>query len=149
MVMRYERPLKRETGEKSFSVGTHAATIKKVINKQSKSGNPMFIIRLEGENEEKGVFFLTFGNDYTQDNLNYILASIEDNGVDIPDIEFGYNKATLTFLQEKEVFIKVEETTYKGNPQLSVTSFYTREEYEASEDLSEGSTGEFEEFEEF
>ena len=52
---------------------------------------------LLGKSNEKGVYFLTFGNDYTEDNLRYILVSIQDNGVEIPDVDFGYNRETLNF----------------------------------------------------
>ena len=63
---------------------------------------------------KKGFIFLTFGNDYTEDNLRYILVSIQDNGVEIPDVDFGYNRETFEFLKGKDVYIQVEEQEYKG-----------------------------------
>lgn len=133
--MRYQRPLERQEGPKQFLPGTHSATIHKVINKQSRnSGNKMFTLHLLGKNEEQGLFFLTFGNAYTEDNIRFILASIEDNGVDIPDIDFGYNKDTFDFLRNKDVYIRVEEGMYLGKPQMKVTEFLTLEEFENSEE---------------
>lgn len=135
--MRYSRPVKREPSEKTFSVGTHAATIKKVSNKKAKSGSNMFMLSIEGQNEEKGMFFLVFGNDYTEENMNYLLSSIEDNGVDIPDLEFGWNKATFAFLENKEVYINVELREYKGEMKPTITTFLTLAEFEGSEEFDE------------
>lgn len=134
--MNYQRPTERRNGFKQFSVGTHAATIKKVVNKKAKSGSDMFILSLEGKNEEQGRFFLTFGNDFTQDNMNFLLASIEDNGVEIPEIAFGYNPDTLRFLTGKDVYIQVEEGMYQGKPQVQIKEFLTLEEFEESEEES-------------
>ena len=111
--MKYERPLKRESQIKEFELGTHAAVIEKVQKKRSQKGNDMFY-SLFGKSNEKGVYFLTFGNDYTEDNLRYILVSIQDNGVEIPDVDFGYNRETFEFLKGKDVYIQVEEQEYKG-----------------------------------
>ncbi|MGX7203079.1 type III secretion system protein PrgE [Enterococcus plantarum] len=134
--MKYQRPTERRNGFKQFAVGTHAATITKVQNKQAKSGSDMFILFLEGKNEEQGRFSLTFGNDFTQDNMNFLLASIEDNGVEIPDLTFGYNPDTLKFLTRKDVYIRVEEGSYQGQPQVQIKEFLTLEEFENSEEES-------------
>lgn len=125
--MKYERPLKRNTGPDPFSIGTHSATIEKVIRKKSKNDNNMFMLTLEGKAKEAGVFFLTFGNNYTQENMSYLLASIEDNGTDIPEIAFGYNADTLNFLIGKDVFIKVEMKP-------TITTFLTLQEFEENGD---------------
>ncbi|EGO2510613.1 type III secretion system protein PrgE [Enterococcus faecalis] len=142
--MKYERPLKRESQIKEFELGTYAAVIEKVQKKQSQKGNDMFLLSLLGKSNEKGVYFLTFGNDYTEDNLRYILASIQDNGVEIPDVDFGYNRETFEFLKGKDVYIQVEEQEYKGKVKHAVTNFLTQDEFEESEEMefSESNTEE-------
>ncbi|HCT8104418.1 TPA: type III secretion system protein PrgE [Enterococcus faecalis] len=142
--MKYERPLKRESQIKEFELGTHAAVIEKVKKKRSQKGNDMFLLSLLGKSNEKGVYFLTFGNDYTEDNLRYILASIQDNGVEIPDVDFGYNRETFEFLKGKDVYIQVEEQEYKGKVKHAVTNFLTQDEFEESEEMefSESNTEE-------
>ncbi|MCA5014555.1 MULTISPECIES: type III secretion system protein PrgE [unclassified Enterococcus] len=134
--MKYQRPMERTTGPKEFVAGTYAATIRKIINKPSGSGNKMFTLFLEGKNKEQGRSFLVFGNDFTQQTLSFILASIEDNGVEIPDIEFGWNKDTYNFLLNKDVYIRVEDGFYKGQPQTQITEYLTLEEFEGSEEDS-------------
>lgn len=103
----------------------------------------MFLLSL-GKSNEKGVYFLTFGNDYTEDNLRYILVSIQDNGVEIPDVDFGYNRETFEFLKGKDVYIQVEEQEYKGKVKHAVTNFLTQDEFEESEEMefSESNTEE-------
>ncbi|MFG5498795.1 type III secretion system protein PrgE, partial [Enterococcus faecalis] len=122
----------------------HAAVIEKVQKKRSQKGNDMFLLSLLGKSNEKGVYFLTFGNDYTEDNLRYILASIQDNGVEIPDVDFGYNRETFEFLKGKDVYIQVEEQEYKGKVKHAVTNFLTQDEFEESEEMefSESNTEE-------
>ncbi|MGO2697691.1 MAG: type III secretion system protein PrgE, partial [Enterococcus faecalis] len=124
--------------------GTHAAVIEKVQKKRSQKGNDMFLLSLLGKSNEKGVYFLTFGNDYTEDNLRYILASIQDNGVEIPDVDFGYNRETFEFLKGKDVYIQVEEQEYKGKVKHAVINFLTQDEFEESEEMefSESNTEE-------
>ena len=142
--MKYERPLKRESQIKEFELGTHAAVIEKVQKKRSQKGNDMFLLSLLGKSNEKGVYFLTFGNDYTEDNLRYILASIQDNGVEIPDVDFGYNRETFEFLKGKDVYIQVEEQEYRGKVKHAVINFLTQDEFEESEEMefSESNTEE-------
>ena len=142
--MKYERPLKRESQIKEFELGTHAAVIEKDQKKRSQKGNDMCLLSLLGKSNEKGVYFLTFGNDYTEDNLRYILASIQDNGVEIPDVDFGYNRETFEFLKGKDVYIQVEEQEYKGKVKHAVTNFLTQDEFEESEEMefSESNTEE-------
>lgn len=65
------------------------------------TGAPMFRMLVTGENEEEATHYLVFGNSYTESNVNFLLASIEDNGVDIPDIDFGFNPETLNFFKRK------------------------------------------------
>ena len=91
----------------------------------------MFVLTVTGENEENGVYFLTFGTEYTEANLSYILASIQDNGVDIPEeIDFGFNKDTFYFLKNKDVYIRVEEQEYNGKKRQAIVDFLTVDEYE-------------------
>ncbi|MCF0231309.1 MAG: type III secretion system protein PrgE [Enterococcus sp.] len=138
--MNYQRPLQRTAGPKKFSVGTHQAKITKVQKKKSRKNNDMFTIYLEGTNGERGVFYLTFGNEYTDENLNFLIASIEDNGVDIPDLDFGFNKDTFLFLHNKDVFIKVEMKPFNGETKEAVTQFLTLDEFENSIPLEEINT---------
>ena len=129
--MKYERPIERSNGPKQFDVGTHAAIITRVVNLYTKKKKqPMFMIHLEGANKESGVAFLIFGNDYTKETLSFILASIEDNGVDIPDISYGYNVETAAFLTGKDVYIEVIEREEKGEIKRSVDKFLTMNEFE-------------------
>lgn len=139
--MKYTRQNVRTEGYKKFDVGTHAATIKKVIKKPAKSGSKMFVLSLEGKNDEKGSYYLVFGNDYTEGNLNFLLSSIEDNGADIPDIDFGYNPGTFEFLGNKEVYIEVEDKIFNGKMQPQIVKFLTLDEFETSEQL-DGNKGE-------
>lgn len=132
--MKYTRPLQREEEKNEFSIGSHSATIKTVKETISKnSGSEMFIMKVVGEKEEEATFFLTFGNDFTENNVNFLLASIEDNGVEIPDIDFGYNKQTRNFFREKAVYIEVKEKEYKGNKNNVIDKFLNLEEFENSE----------------
>lgn len=132
--MNYVRPTKRSTGPQPFSVGTHSAKIVKIIRKQTKTKKDMFMIFLEGSAKESGVYFLTFGFDNTQENMNFLLASIEDNGAEIPNIQFGYNPETFHFLTGKDVYIEVEEKEYKGEVKPAVIAFLTLDEFEKSGD---------------
>lgn len=131
--MKYTRPAARtEAGFKTFQVGTHAAAITSIGTKDASSGAKMFTLSLEGKEGERGKFYLVFGNDFTENNMSFLLASIEDAGADIPDIDFGYNKPTYQFLKGKEVFIRVEEKEFRGKPQATITEFLTLEEFENS-----------------
>lgn len=132
--MKFKRPSVRSEGYKKFEVGTHVATINKVVKKVSSSGNNMFVLALVGKNEEKGSSYLVFDNDYTEENLSFLLSSIEDNGVEIPEIDFGYNKLTFEFLENKEVYIEVEKKLFQGKMQPQITKFLTLEEFENSEE---------------
>lgn len=135
--MKYTRQNERTEGYKKFDVGTHAATIKKVIKKLSGKGSKMFVLSLEGKKEEKGSYYLVFGNDYTEENMNFLLSSIEDNGAEIPEMDFGYNKETFEFLEDKEVYIEVEDKLFNGKMQPQIVKFLTLEEFENSEQLDE------------
>lgn len=138
--MKYTRPLQREEIKNEFSIGSHPATIKKVKNMFSKNtGAPMFRMLVTGENEEEATHYLVFGNSYTESNVNFLLASIEDNGVDIPDIDFGFNPETLNFLKGKAVYIEIKETEYKGSKQNSIDKFLNLKEFEESDTSTEDS----------
>lgn len=128
--MAYKRPTGNRNEKKDFSIGVHEAEIKFVKMKQSSKGNDMFLMLLKGTSGETAFFNLTFGNDFTEENRNYLLASIEDHGVDIPNLAFDYSQETADFLKGKMVYILVEEKEFKGELQHTVTTFFTQEEYE-------------------
>ncbi|EOA3443795.1 type III secretion system protein PrgE [Enterococcus hirae] len=130
--MKYQRPTNRASGFKQFNVGTHEAKIIKVDKKKSKSDNNMFKLLVEGRNGEKGNYYLTFGTEFTDESLSFLIASIEDAGTDIPDIDFGYNVETFNFLRGKDVFIEVENRSFNGELKPAVTKFLTLEEFENS-----------------
>lgn len=135
-LLRYKRPTEVRKGiSKQFEEGNHAAVIRKVtrLPGDKKKKTDSFMFHIVGTNGESGVGFLSFGNSFTETNLQYLLASIEDNGVSIPDVSFGYNRATYEFLFGKKVFIKVEEGLYKGRKTPKITGFITKAEYEQEE----------------
>lgn len=139
--MKYQKPTKNREEKISFSPGIHEAVIEKVImNKSKKSGDDMFMIFVAGNNGESGLFFLTFDNDFTEENLGYILSSIEDNGCEIPDIDYDYNKETAEFLTGKDVYIKVKQTEYQGRTQYSIDSFLSQEEFDTIVDSEDDMT---------
>ncbi|WP_107196892.1 type III secretion system protein PrgE [Megasphaera stantonii] len=141
--MKYERPQERGNQVNEFSTGTHTGQISKVVKTRSKKGNDMFVLTVTGENEENGVYFLTFGTEYTEANLSYILASIQDNGVDIPDeIDFGFNKDTFYFLTNKDVYIRVEEQDYNGKKRQAIVDFIPVDEYAKDDMFADGITSE-------
>ena len=122
---------------KPFSEGVHQATISNVINKKSKKGSDMFQIDLEGEQGEQGSYWLTFGLDWSEANLQRVLASIEDNNQVIAPIDYGHNRDTLGFLKGKRVFIlaKAKTGTYtdrngeeKQSTGTDIKNFLTKEE---------------------
>lgn len=121
-----------------FEEGIHQAKIVKVEAKKSKSQNNLFEFHLEGINREQGRFYLTFGLDWSDANLQRILASIEDNNQTIALIDYGYNQETLGFLTNKYVFIKAVKRTgtyidKNGIEQpekgTEIKNFLTKEEY--------------------
>lgn len=121
--MRYTKPEKNREEKIPFAPGIHEAKIEKVVMQKSKKGKDMFMIFVVGSKGESSLSFLTFGNDFTEESLGYILSSIEDNGCDIPDIDFDYNKVTADFLTDKEVYVKIKESEYNGEIQYSIESF--------------------------
>lgn len=128
--MRYKKPERNREEKIPFTPGIHEAVIEKVVMQRSKKGADMFMIFVAGSNEESSLSFLTFGNDFTEESLGYILSSIEDNGCEIPDLDFDYNEQTANFLAGKEVYIKIKESEYNGEIQYSVESFLSQEEYD-------------------
>ncbi|WP_033599161.1 hypothetical protein [Enterococcus faecalis] len=135
--MNYQRPLQRTTGYKNFNVGTHQIKIIGVKKTKSSKGNNMFRLFVEGSQGEKGQYFLTFGTEYTDESLTFLIASIEDGGTDIPDLDFGFNRATFDFLLNKDAFIQVEMKEYKGKSQPAITKFLTLDEFEQIEEVEE------------
>lgn len=135
--MRYKKPDKNREEKIPFAPGIHEARIEKVVMQKSRKGADMFMIFVTGSKDESCLSFLTFGNDFAEENLGYILSSIEDNGFDIPDIDFDYNKETAAFLTGKEVYIKVKEGEYNGEIQYSIDRFLSQEEYDTIIDTEE------------
>lgn len=133
--MKYQKPKANREEKIPFSPGIHEAKIEKVIMKKSKKDADMFMIFVSGPKGESTLFFLTFGNDFTEENLGYILSSIEDNGVEIPDIDYNYNHQTAEFLSGKDVYIKVKESEYNGELQFSIDRFLSQTEYDTILDL--------------
>lgn len=130
-IMAYKRPTGNRNEKKDFSIGVHEAEIKFVKMKQSTKGNDMFSMLIKGSSDETAFFNLTFGNDFTEESMNYLIASIEDHGVEIPDLDFDYSQETVDFLKGKSVYILVEEKEYNGQMQNQITAFFTQQEYEA------------------
>lgn len=128
--MKYKKPEKNREEKIPFTPGIHEAKIEKVIMQKSKKGADMFMMFVSGSKDESSLYFLTFGNDFAEENLGYILSSIEDNDCEIPDIDYDYNKETADFLTDKEVYIKVKESEYKGEVQFSIDKFLSQEEYD-------------------
>lgn len=128
--MKFERPKSRELERKDFEVGVHVAHIYSIDKQKSGKGNDMFVLTIEGQNGEQVRNYMAFGTPYSELNLSYLLASIQDNGVDIPDIEFGYNPETLKFLLKKSVYIEIEPNEYEGTIRYQLKTFLTQEEFE-------------------
>ena len=128
----YERPTKNRKEFIPFEVGIHQAKIEQVYMTTSKTGRDMFKLKIVGEESEIGFAYLVFGNRYAKENLNYLLASIEDNGVEVPNIEFGYTQETVLFLTGKPVFIEVKEQLFHDRKQRVITGFLTLEEIETA-----------------
>lgn len=136
--MKYQRPIKNREVKIPFSPGVHEAIITGVIMKKSKSDKDMFVIILENAGgDESGVFCLTFGTAFTDTTLTFLIASVEDNGVEIPPIDFGYNRETADFLKNKKVYIKVEESLYNDELRSSVKTFLSQEELDTILDAEE------------
>ena len=85
------------------------------------------------ENGEKGYYFLTFGNDYTEDNLNYLLTSIEDHGYSIPDMNFWFNRETADFLEGKEIYFNVEDEKINGKTMYNIKRILLLSEFEGED----------------
>ncbi|SJZ45373.1 hypothetical protein SAMN02745116_00363 [Pilibacter termitis] len=132
--MKYARPTRTKRDYQPFALGTHQATIKNVKLTETKKGVPMFSMLVAGGNNQSGFYNLVFETDYTEENLGFILASIEDNGVDIPDIEFGYTEETANFLKGKSVYVEVKEEIYKENIRNVIAAFLDQAEFEGDED---------------
>ena len=119
-----------------FPVGKYQAKISNVQMTESKNENKMFKITVSSLYYQ-GFYYLTFDTAYTEDNLNYILMSIEDNGEEIPDIDFGYTYETAQFLEGKSVYIEVEEEVFQKRKRTKVSTFLSLDEYEESNVISD------------
>ena len=112
-----------------FPVGKYQAKIIDVQMSESKNENEMFKITVS-DGQYQGAYYLTFNTVYTKENLSFILMSIEDNGEEIPDIDFGYNYETAQFLEGKSVYIEVEEEFFQKKKLTKISSFLLLDEYE-------------------
>jgi hypothetical protein len=149
--MNYTRPVRKEKKETVyFAEGAHQATIKQATLRSSKDTNrPMIRLVIEGQNEERAYYNLTFETEYTEENLGFLLASIEDNGVAIPAMDFGYTHATAEFLKNKKVYIDVVTDMYQGKARGKISTFLTIDEYDQHHMPSEEAYPEDEEEEEW
>lgn len=119
-----------------FPVGKHQAKIMNVQMTESKNENKIFKITVSN-GYYQGFYYLTFDTTYTEDNLNYILMSIEDNGEEIPDIDFRYTYETAQFLEGKSVYIEVEEEYFQKKKRTKVSAFLSLDEYEERNVISD------------
>ena len=117
-----------------FPVGKHQAKITNVQMTESRNENEMFKITVS-DGQYQCFYYLTFNTAYTEDNLNFILMSIEDTGEEIPDIDFGYTYETAQFLEGKSVYIEVEEDSFQKKKRTKISSFLSLDEYEDSNSL--------------
>ncbi|MCW2281201.1 hypothetical protein [Lactococcus lactis] len=129
----YQRPTLKRGEYKNFELGRHSAVIKKVKLAKTTTDKDKFIIIVKGKEGESGLYHLTFDTDFSELNMNYILASIEDNGYDIPKLDFGYNEETASFLEGKSVYIRVALSDWGGEEKPTLTEFLNEEEFEAEE----------------
>ncbi|GAK31327.1 hypothetical protein WOSG25_090240 [Weissella oryzae SG25] len=128
--MRYSRPTERRTKAIDFPAGYHDVRIADVTATTAKNKETqMFVLKLIGSLSEVGYYNLTFGNSMTDENIGFILASIEDHGVEIPDIDFAYNRQTVDFLNGKQAYIKVTTERYRGTDKGRVDEFVTAAEF--------------------
>ncbi|TYC47998.1 type III secretion system protein PrgE [Weissella muntiaci] len=126
----YKRPTERKPETVQFPAGLNQAKIEGAKLSISKNGDTnMIVLKLVGSLNEVGYYNLTFGNSMTDTNLMYILASIEDHGVVIPEIDFGYNQLTVNFLKGKSVFINVVKKKYQGKARSEVEKFLNANEF--------------------
>ncbi len=95
----------------------------------------MITLRVTGQLNEVAYYNLPFGTTLTEDQLGFLLASIEDNGISIPELDYGYNEETIVFLKGKQVFIDIVEQKYKGKVQGKISRFLTQAEFDG-EDLT-------------
>lgn len=129
----YQRPMLKRGEYKNFELGRHVAVIKKVKFAKTKTDKAKFIIIVKGKEGQSGLYNLVFDTDFSELNMNYILASIEDNGYDIPKLDFGYNEETASFLEGKSVYIRVALSDWGGEEKPTLTEFLNEEEFEAEE----------------
>ena len=136
--MKYNRNNVSSLGGKQFEAGVHIAVISKVVAGKSSTNKDMFKFTINGPNGESTMSNLLFGEDWTESNLQRILASIEDNGQVIAPLDYGYNRETVQFLTNKKVFIKMKERTGTYTDKNGVVrnasgtehkAFLTHEEY--------------------
>jgi len=132
----YKRPVQRTEETVPFPKGKHIAKIVVAKLDLSKEKNRrMITLRVTGQLNEVAYYNLPFGTTLTEDQLGFLLASIEDNGISIPELDYGYNEETIVFLKGKQVFIDIVEQKYKGKVQGKISRFLTQAEFDG-EDLT-------------
>ena len=129
----YKCPTLKRGEYRNFELGRHSAVIKKVKLAKTTTVKDKFTIIVKGKEGESGSYNLVFGTDFSETNLNYILASIEDNGYEIPMLDFDYNEPTAKFLEGKSVYIRVGLSDWSGEKQPEITEFLNEKEFEAEE----------------
>ncbi|WP_314354392.1 hypothetical protein [uncultured Granulicatella sp.] len=116
--------------------GKHDVTIISCEMTKSKKGSQMLKLILENNQSGRGYYYLVFGTDYTEDYLQYLLTSVEDHGYDIPEVDFGYNKETVDFLKDKEIYVEIDSDTEGKQKRYFVSRILTLSEYDDSFDDS-------------
>lgn len=136
--MQYNRNEMSALSGLGFEAGAHVATITDVKNQVSKNGNPMFKMTIEGSKGESADSYFLFGMDWTDSNLQRLLASIEDNNQNVAPIDYGHNEQTMNFLKNKRVFINVKPKTgtyidkngeTKNSTGTEIKAFLTHQEF--------------------
>ena len=131
--MKFERKNSRQS-ILYLKEGKHDVTIISCEMTKSKKDSDMFKMVLEGQNGKRAYYF---GTDYTEDNLQYLLTSIQDHGYDIPDLDFGYNKETVQFLEDKKIYVEIDSELDGKQKRYRVSKILTLSEYEDSYDDEE------------
>ncbi|MDR0200253.1 MAG: hypothetical protein LBI43_06730 [Streptococcaceae bacterium] len=125
------KPSNGEHNYKNFSAGVHEVKIRRAeLTNAKTTGRDMISFILESQFGETGFYNLVFGTEKSDGYLQRILASVADNGFEVPNnFDFGYNEGTVQFLASKDVFIEVVEEEFNDAPFFRINAFLTSEEY--------------------
>ncbi len=133
--MVYNRQNIAQLSADRFDLGVHEVMISEIVKGETPRGNAQLQITVTGENGERDEVNVTFGTKYSIAELNRVLASIEDTGIAIPDLNFGNNAETGNFLLDKTARIWCKINKYldgDGNERKNKkVEFVTLEEFEA------------------